>query len=313
MALLPVGSGSQNNSGGWLHRIAEYVRQPMHAHGPQASAANGAPLHFETIDLSARHGKAQTFSIGIHAALLAALIFVLASPPMRGPGDRTVLLSPGKDILSYVPPLNLSATAQQPSLGRDGGGGENDPRPTRFGNLAPASSIPLVPPRLVHNENEALPAPPAVFDTNAPASVPVVTLGLPWMNGNTDSAGPGKHHGFGSGDGGTMGDGEGNGAGAGDSDAPYANGVSPAMCLYCPEPNYTEEARKAKLQGKMLLRVLVGTDGKAQRIQVVQGLGMGLDERAEETIRGWRFSPAHDAAKHPIATWVVVETHFQLF
>jgi protein TonB len=174
--------------------------------------------------------------------------------------------------------------------------------------------MPLVPPRLNRNEDVALPAPPAVFDANAPASLTTVThLGLPWMNSDTDSAGEGKGHGFGSSDGDTMGDGPGNGAGAGENNGPYANVVSPVACLYCPEPRYTEEARKAKLQGKILLQALVGADGRAKRIQVLQGLGMGLDECAVEAVRGWRFSPGRDASKRPVAAWVTIETRFQLF
>jgi periplasmic protein TonB len=279
---------------------------------PQPTSANGAPLHFESIDLSARHGRAQTFSIGAHAVLLALLIFALASPPMHDPPPNFTPLD--ANTLSYIPPLDPHSTAQNPSLGRSGSGGEDDPRPTRPGDLAPPSSMPLVPPRLTHEENVALPAPPTVLDPNAPTDATTIThLGLPWMSSDTDSAGPGRNHGLGSGNNGTMGDGAGNGAGAGDSDPPYANVASPVTCLYCPEPPYSEEARKAKLQGKMLLRVLVGPDGKAQRIQIVQGLGMGLDERAEDTIRTWRFSPARDAAKRPVACWVTIETRFQLF
>ena len=110
-----------------------------------------------------------------------------------------------------------------------------------------------------------------------------------------------------------MGDGEGHGAGAGDSDLPYANVVSPVTCIYCPDPGYTEEARKAKLQGKILARVLVSADGRAERVQIVQGLGMGLDERAEQTIRNWRFSPARDGANRLVPAWVTIETRFQLF
>jgi periplasmic protein TonB len=280
---------------------------------PHPTSANGAPLHFEAIDLSARRGRAQTLSVGAHVVLLALLVFALTSPRVHGPALNPTPLD-STNALSYIPPLDPHSTAQNPSLGRMGGGGEEDPRPTRRGDLAPPSSAPLAPPRLTHDENVALPAPPAVFDPNAPADVATVQhLGLPWMNTDTDSAGSGKHHGIGSGDGGAMGDGAGNGAGASDSDLPYANVASPVACLYCPEPPYSEEARKAKLEGKMLLRVLVGPDGKAQRIQIVQGLGMGLDERAEETIRTWRFSPARDAAKRPVAAWVNIETRFQLF
>jgi protein TonB len=61
------------------------------------------------------------------------------------------------------------------------------------------------------------------------------------------------------------------------------------------------------------LQVLVGADGRAAQIRIVQGIGMGLDERAEQAIRGWKFVPAQDAARHPVAHWVTVEAVFRLF
>jgi periplasmic protein TonB len=306
MALLPGSfDSSRENSGSWFKRVLENLQQALHTPGIRPTSANGAPLHFQAIDLSARHGKSQTFSVGIHVAILAALALMLITPPAHPPGQTPMPLDPGHNLLSYVP---------RPSLGH-GDGGEHDPRPTRSGLLAPESSIPLAPPRLNHNENALMPVPPAVLDPNAPANVPTITnLGLPWMDRDTDSAGPGGDHGFGAGTrGNSMGDGNRGGAGEADGDDPYSPGVSPVTCIYCPDPGYTEEARKAKLQGKMLLRVLVGPDGKAQRIQILQGLGMGLDEHAEETIRTWRFSPGRDASKRPVSSWVTVETRFQLF
>lgn len=122
---------------------------------------------------------------------------------------------------------------------------------------------------------------------HAPANVPVAShLGLPWMTNDTNSAGPGKGHGFGAGSGGTMGDGEGSGAGDGEAGGPYANVASPVTCVYCPEPGYTEEARKAKLEGKMLLRVLVGADGRAQQIQILHWAWVWMNAQKKPFERG---------------------------
>ena len=313
--MLPPGLsfGLPGKTESWIHRVSENLRLALHAVNIRPSAANGAPLHFETIDMSAQRGAPQTLSAAAHVVILAALVFLAVSGPRHVPAFPHVVLGPHSPLMSYVPALTPQGMGQ-PSLGGRGGGGENDPRPTRFGMLAPGSSMPLAPPRLNRSEENVLPVPPAVFDPHAPANVPTVTnLGLPWMNGDTDSAGPGKGHGFGSGEGGGMGDGRGSGAGDGEGNGTYVNVVSPVTCLYCPEPGYTEEARKAKLQGKILLQVLVGPDGTAKRVKIVQGLGMGLDERAEETILTWRFSPGRDAAKRPVASWVTIESHFQLF
>jgi protein TonB len=296
----------------WIHRVLDNLHQALHGATVKPSARNGAPLHFESIDLSARTGRAQTFSAGVHAVILAALLLAIAAAPNHVTFRGATRLSPIKKLLPYV--RTLTQSAGEASLGSNGGGGENDPRPARFGELAPKSSMPLAPPRLNRNKENELPVPPAVFDPNAPTSVTLMAkLGLPWMDSDTDSAGPGKRHGFGAGDGGTMGDENGLGAGDGEADRPYANVVAPVTCLYCPEPGYTDEARRAKVEGKILLQVLVGPDGKAQRIEILRGLDAGLEERAKEAIRSWRFSPGRDAARRPVASWVTIETRFQLF
>ena len=59
--------------------------------------------------------------------------------------------------------------------------------------------------------------------------------------------------------------------------------------------------------------MLVGPDGKATRIRLLQDRGMGLDERAIEAVHAWRFSPGRDAAKNPVPAWVTIATRFQLF
>jgi protein TonB len=134
------------------------------------------------------------------------------------------------------------------------------------------------------------------------------------MKNDSDRAGSGKNHGFGSGQKDGMGDDEGPGAGQGNADhGPYANVVSLPRCAHCPDPQYTDEAREAKLQGKVTLQVLVGADGRASQIRILQGIGLGLDERAEQAIRGWKFVPAHDAAHRTVPAWVTVEAVFRLF
>jgi TonB family protein len=68
-----------------------------------------------------------------------------------------------------------------------------------------------------------------------------------------------------------------------------------------------------KVQGTVTLRVLVGSDGKASDIRVTRGVGFGLDERAAQTVHGWKFNPARDANRRAIAAWVTIEAVFRLF
>jgi len=111
-----------------------------------------------------------------------------------------------------------------------------------------------------------------------------------------------------------MGDEEGPGAGHGTADGgPYANVLSLPQCAYCPDPQYSDEAREAKLQGAVTMLVLVGTDGRASQIRVARGIGLGLDDRAVQAIRGWKFVPALDASRRAVPVWVTVEAVFRLF
>jgi len=160
-----------------------------------------------------------------------------------------------------------------------------------------------------------MPVPPTIFDpAAAPVLTPISKIGLPWMKDDTNSPGPGDSNTIGSSDGNTMGDGRRDGPGGlGESESKYRNGVTLPKCAYCPDPQYTDEAREAKLQGRVILRVLVGADGRASQIRIVQGIGLGLDERAAQAIRGWKFVPAHDDARRAVPAWVTVEALFRLF
>jgi TonB family protein len=81
--------------------------------------------------------------------------------------------------------------------------------------------------------------------------------------------------------------------------------------IYRSEPAYSAEATRARVQATVILSVTVGEDGKARDIQIRQGAGFGLDEKAVEAMRKWRFNPAtHDG--HPIAVPANIEMNFDI-
>jgi TonB family protein len=79
-----------------------------------------------------------------------------------------------------------------------------------------------------------------------------------------------------------------------------------------PPPTYSEEARRAKIEGVVILVLIVDERGNPINLRVVSGLGMGLDEKAIEAVRGWRFEPAFGKDGKPVAAKIAVEVDFHL-
>lgn len=90
------------------------------------------------------------------------------------------------------------------------------------------------------------------------------------------------------------------------------NGVTVPEVIYSPEPSFSDEARKAKFQGIVLLMLVVGKDGRPYNIRVRQSLGMGLDEKAIEVVKNWRFRPA-TLKGQPVNTQIGVQVDFHLY
>ena len=88
-------------------------------------------------------------------------------------------------------------------------------------------------------------------------------------------------------------------------------GVSLPKCEYCPDQGYSEDARKHKVEGVVVLLVIVTADGKATNITVVKSPGKGLDEKAIEAVRKWRFTPAMKDGK-PVTAQVPIRVSFRL-
>ena len=90
------------------------------------------------------------------------------------------------------------------------------------------------------------------------------------------------------------------------------DGVSAPKAIYSPEPDYSKEAQKIKYQGSCVLKLIVGPDGKTYDIKVDRSLGDGLDGKAIEAVRRWRFQPALKDGK-PVAVAISVEVDFHLY
>jgi len=302
----------QSSSDSWFLRVRENLRQLFTAVPLFPSSANGAPIHLLRWEKSARSGRAQSVSAVIHAAIVCAAMILAVHPPGS---KRDPLPTGGKTpaIISVPAGLLDILRGQDPNGGRGSGTGHDLLPPTQ-GNLPPRSSIQFLKPTLPQNQNPELPIPPTILDPSAPRELrPVDNIGLPWMPDRNNSSGRGKGNTIGDGPDDSIGSSPGEEAGTGVSRGPYRPGVTWPKCAYCPDPQYSDEAREAKLQGAVTLLVLVGVDGRASQIRVVKGIGLGLDDRAVQAIRGWKFVPALDASRRAVPAWVTVEAVFRLF
>jgi len=138
---------------------------------------------------------------------------------------------------------------------------------------------------------------------------------LPTVASNGMGAGGGigdTGYGGGVGNGQGPGYGPGHGGGTGGGAFRVGGGVSAPKAIYSPDPEYSEEARKVKHMGVVVLWLVVGPDGKPRDIRVVRTLGLGLDEKAIEAVKNWRFEPALKDGK-PVAVQVNVEVNFHLY
>jgi TonB family protein len=222
------------------------------------------------------------------------------------------LIDPGD-----IPALKPSKT----QVGGGGGGGDRDVLQASKGKLPKFAMEQITPPMVVvRNDHPKLTAEPTVVipPQVVLASNNMPNLGDPMAGAVLPSNGTGSGGGIGSGGGGGVGSGHGPGFGPGEGGGTgggifhVGGGVSPPRVIYQPEPEFSEEARKAKYQGVCTLGLIVGADGRPSNIRVLSSLGMGLDEKAIEAVKNWKFEPAMKEG-HPVRVEIAVEVDFHLY
>lgn len=262
--------------------------------------------------------RAQSISLALHGGLIAVLLIPALAPPPGVPPPR-----PGPiTYLGVAPPVEWKrqvGTGKKNAGG--GGGGEANIHPARRGGIPPFTKWQITPPSRPQAEEATLLAPPTLVgpDLSHPSSK--LAIGDPNSQSLLDSLGRGARGGVGDGKRGGVGDDEGPGFGPGEDGGTGGsrfaiagrNGVGTPVCAYCPNPTFTDEAIRVKYTGSVLLRLVVTAEGLPAGISIVRTAGFGLDERASDAVRQWRFTPARDRNGRPVAAWVMIEVRFQQF
>jgi protein TonB len=227
------------------------------------------------------------------------------------PQIETKLLDPG----------DYSLKPAKTQAGGGGGGGDRDVLQASKGRLPKFSMQQITPPAaVIRNPNPKLAVEPTVV---VPPDIKVAMLNMPNLGDPKSSAvipsnGTGSGSGIGSGSGGGVGSGTGPGVGPGEGGGMGGGifrpgkGVTPPRVIYQTDPEFSEEARKAKYQGTCVLGLVVDANGRPTAIRVLSALGMGLDEKAIESVKNWKFEPGKKDG-HDVAVEIAVEVDFHLY
>jgi protein TonB len=234
-------------------------------------------------------------AIALLLFLTSHSFFTVPPPPLtRKTADPVVLL----------PPKLIRVTVAE-----RGGGSNTSPEPARRGDPPPRSTQTFVPPET--HPNPTIPIPVTIdFD------VPVTTVALNIVGdplskyGDRGLGDKGGHRIGNVKDGDGIGD-DPSGRPGFDTRGRIGSPTKPAVLIYRVDPEFSEDARKAKYQGMVVLMIDIGVDGRAHNPKIVQTPGLGLDVKAVEAVAQWRFRPASRDNK-PVASTARVEVYFHL-
>ena len=248
--------------------------------------------------------------VALTALLLPYLVLQWLHPTKVAQATVVDLVSP------YIPDLPRAAH----KAGGGGGGGDSTPIPASKG-AAPKFAKEQFTPPVVKTiiPKPILPVTPTLL---GPPELKVPQMastqfGDPKSLAAEASNGPGSGGGIGTGSGGGIGPGHGAGLGPGDTAGigggayDVGGNVSAPVAIYSPDPSYSEEARKAKYSGVVTLIIVVDAQGNVRDAQVVKSVGLGLDQKALEAVRTWKFKPGTRNGV-PVPTRVSVEVTFRL-
>jgi protein TonB len=261
-----------------------------------------------------RDRRSSWISIGVHAAIFAIIAVLIFWHPRH----KVIAAPPAQQVFNITPYMPLSVSPQ--AAGGGGGGGSRDILQAAKGKLPKIDKTQFVPPdEVIRNPKPKLAVAPTVVmpqnirlpnNTMPNLGDPLTTVKGPLSNGTGSAGGigSGKSGGIGSGSGAGVGPGSGGGYGGGVYRV--GGGVLAPRLIYGPEAEMTDQARMAKYQGECVIEMVVDAKGLPHDFKIVRHLGMGLDEKALEAVRQYRFKPAMLNGKPvPVLIDVVVDFH----
>ena len=263
--------------------------------------------------------KPNPWAIGISTTVnltILALLLIFGVRKIIDTVNQQQLHMTDIDVGDFKAPNDAS------KAGGGGGGGDNSIVDPNKGKLPKFEKDPVVPPQVQTVDNPKI-AMEAAIDVQKNITLPdnplMTNIGVKSGVNVVLSNGQGTGGGMGSGSGGGMGSGTGNGYGPGYGGNTggglyhVGGGVSAPVALNSVEAEFSDEARRAKYQGICLISLIVDAQGNPQNPRVIRTLGMGLDEKALEAVRKYKFRPAMKDGKTPVPVMITVEVNFRLY
>src|SRR6202049_2099337 len=300
---------------------------PRTNYGPRAARSQGRPsvrVSRAPDEIWGQYNNYRANGVVVSTIIHMAVIALLISGAFFGhqvvqrvaERQQVTLIAPSPD--TYV--MHVAKTV----VSGGGGGGDHDPISAPKGRLPKAALQQITPPAIVlRNLKPKLAVEPRVVVppqvhlaenkmVNLGTSASVVMPAAPPSNGTGSGAGIGSGSGGGVGVGHGAGVGNGSGGGIGGGVFKVGGGISAPQPVATPDPEYTEQARIAKTQGTCILWLIVDDQGRPRDIRVVHGLGFGLDAKAIEAVKQWKFQPAMKDGR-PVNVQISVEVGFRLY
>jgi periplasmic protein TonB len=263
--------------------------------------------------------KPNPWAIGISSSVNILILLVLLFL-----GVRKIIQATQKPQVTAIDisDMDLKAPNASSAAGGGGGGGSHDIVDPIKGKLPPRIKDPITPPEVPVLDKPKLSIPSAIDvqpNITLPDNPNLPNIGVKSSTNVTLASNGSGANGMGSGSGGGMGSGNGNGYGPGTGGNTggglyhIGGGVSAPVPLNSVEAEFSDEARRAKYQGVCLISLIVDAQGNPQNPRVVRALGMGLDEKALEAVRKYKFKPAFKVGQGPVPVMITVEVNFRLY
>lgn len=291
----------------WYRGLLQAIREAIHPPDVPPLKVTSKPIAVPNMwgFYGGNEKTAGMTSVLIHACVIALILFIGSLKPVQ------------KMVQEHVPLFFTDLKPYKPEVDKGGGGGgAKAPLDASKGKLPKIAPRQFTPPR-VDTVQARLPMTPTIVSDVPVPNIDAINYGDTLSELGVPSNGPGLAGGIGTGTGGGIGAGHGigvgPGTGAGFGGGAYRLGgsVSQPRLVTKIEPEYSEEARKAKWQGTVQLEIVIDEHGMPKDAKVKRALGLGLDQKAMEAVMKWRFKPGTKDGK-PVPVIATVEVNFRL-